>query len=202
MAPTAATTPAELAAFIATQTDALIQSLSSKLSELQPAGPPVTPDGTRIKGAKPRILSTLFCLATRILGEATPSPDAKAFQLFITTTRKELKALQPDWRGPFSFEGIIQQGVGLYLRDAPNLGELVRSKPDFVFADEVNKIHESDEWMPLFTLKAKIQILESLRILTRDPAHLPLAAAIRDFLASASASLSTMHPDVAVPPGE
>ena len=174
---------------MATQTDAILQSLSARLAGLQPQSRDTAANSSRWKAAKPRTLATLFCLASKLLGEDELGLDAKQFQLYMTITRNELKALQQNWPGPFTFESFIQQGQGLYLRDAPNLGELVRSKPDFVFAEEVNHVHDSDDWLPLFILKAKIQILESLRILTRDPAHLPLATALSDFIVAAANSL-------------
>lgn len=201
MAPLVATTPRELAEFVSAQSGALIHKLTAKLNEFQPATP-VIADGTRMVAVKPRILAALFCLANRTLSQSDPAPDARLFQAYISSARKELKLLQQDWRGPFTFESIIQQGVGLYLRDAPNLGELVRSKPDFVFAEEVTKVHESDDWLALFILKAKIQILESLRVLTRDPAHVPLGTLIHDSLVAASTSLSNMRPDLTAPPVE
>jgi hypothetical protein len=200
MAEKIATSPFDLATFVAAQTDSLIHALARKLTELQPHGSPITDDSSRMLGAKPRILAALFCLGSRELADNDPASNAKSFQLYSANACKELNLLQPDWRGPFTFESIIQQGVGLYLRDAPNLGELVRSKPDFVFAEEVNRIHESDDWQPLFILKAKIQILESLRVLTRDPAHVPLAGIIHDSLSAASNTLKTLRPDATVAP--
>jgi hypothetical protein len=201
MTPQIATTPAVLANFISAQSSALIHTLTAKLNEFQPATP-ILADGSRIVAVKPRILAALFGLANKMMSQSDPTPDAKLFQGYITAARNELKLLQQDWRGPFTFEGVIQQGVGLYLRDAPNLGELVRSKPDFVFAEEVTKVHESDDWLALFILKAKIQILESLRVLTRDPAHVPLAALIHDSLVEAPTSLSQMRPDLTASPVE
>jgi len=120
---------------------------------------------------------------------------ANHFPAYLAATRSEMKRLHPDWKGPFTFESTVQQGAGLYLRDAPNLTELVRSKPDYVFAEELDRVQESGDWLATFSLKAKIQFLEAMRIRTHEPAYLPLDALIESFLRRTADSLVKMQPE-------
>jgi hypothetical protein len=129
------------------------------------------------------------------VSSAVVAAGAGQFPAYLTATRAELKRLHPDWRGPFSFESTVQQGLGLYLRNAPNLTELVRSKPDYVFAEELDRVEDSGDWLAIFALKAKIQFLEAMRIRTHDATYLPLDAAIESFLREAAESLAMMQPE-------
>ncbi len=186
--------PADVAAFINNQTDALLLALSRKLTELQPPGQGGPRDDSGLKPARPRILSALYCLSVATFRDRDFGADPQQFNHFMAGVRAELKRLHSDWKGPFSFESTLRQGEGMYLRDAPNITELVRSKPDFVFEEEWHAIQKSDDRLGLFALKSKIQILESLRILTHNPVHVPLAKVIETFIRRSDESLSRMQP--------
>jgi hypothetical protein len=191
MAPGTSTTPEALAAFIVTSTDALLTGLTGKLLEFTQPGQREPQSIAAL--ARPRALSALYCLGARVLGNGADA--ASQFPAYLTATRQELKRMHPDWRGPFSFESTLQQGLGLYLRNAPNLTELVRSKPDYVFAEELDRVEHSGDWVAIFALKAKIQFLEAMRIRTHEAAYLPLDALIETLLRGAADSLAVMQPN-------
>jgi hypothetical protein len=177
----AANSPEALAEYFNAESGALLQALSAETAKTQEADFHATA-GSRAKAAAPRIFSAFYCLGMRILARTNLGTDRKQFDEHFGALRREWKRLQPDWKGPFTFESVLQQGVGLYLRDAPNLTELVRSKPDYVFEDEVHTVEKSDDWLDLFTLKAKIQVLEAMRIRTHEAAHIPCARLVDDSL--------------------
>ncbi|MFZ0819746.1 MAG: hypothetical protein WAM91_06730 [Candidatus Acidiferrales bacterium] len=207
MAPGTPTTPEALAAFIVTSTGALLAELTAKLVEFVQPGQREPQSIAAL--ARPRTLSALYCLAARVLGNganaaragsgasggSSTAAVASQFPAYLTATRQELKRLHPDWKGPFTFESTVQQGVGLYLRNAPNLTELVRSKPDYVFAEELDRVEASGDRLAIFALKAKIQFLEAMRIRTHEPAYLPLDSVIESFLRRAADSLAKMQPE-------
>jgi len=186
--------PTDLATFINAQTEALTSELSNKLAELQPHAQGASQDNSALIPARPRILSTLYCLCLKVLRESDPGANPQLFNQFMAGVRAELKRLHPDWKGPFTFESTLRQGEGMYLRDAPNITELVRSKPDFVFEEEWRQVQKSGDHVALFALKAKIQILESLRILTHDPAHIMLTQVILGFISRQFANLRNVQP--------
>jgi len=186
--------PSDVGAFINVQTDALLFSLSKKLTGLQPQNQGSPQDNSGLKPARPRILSALYCLCVSKFRDNDPGADPQQFNQFLAGVRAELKLLHPEWKGPFSFESTLRQGEGLYLRNAPNLTELVRSKPDYVFEEEWHKVQKSDDWLALFVLKAKIQILEAMRIQTHNPAHVPMAEVIRQFITAAVEAIRRMLP--------
>jgi hypothetical protein len=186
--------PSDVGAFINVQTDALLFGLSKKLAGLQPQNQGSPQDISGLKPARPRILSALYCLCVSKFRDNDPGADPQQFNQFLAGVRAELKLLHPDWKGPFSFESTLRQGEGLYLRNAPNLTELVRSKPDYVFEEEWHKVQKSDDWLALFVLKAKIQILEAMRIQTHNPAHVPMAEVIRQFITAAVEAIRRMQP--------
>jgi hypothetical protein len=195
--PLAAKTPmaiSDVAAFINIQTGALLFDLSKKLAGLQPQNQGSPQDISGLKPARPRILSALYCLCVSKFRDNDPGADPQQFNQFLAGVRAELKLLHPEWKGPFSFETTLRQGEGLYLRNAPNLTELVRSKPDYVFEEEWHKVQKSDDWLALFILKAKIQILEAMRIQTHNPAHVPMAEVIRQFITAALEAIHRMQP--------
>ncbi len=183
MAPATPTSPESLAAFINAGTGTLIAELAAKLVAFHQPG--LREPQSIAALARPRALSALYCLATAVLGkEAAASASGSAtgagastvtsaaaglFPAYLTATRAELRRLHPDWRGPFTFESTVQKGAGLYLRNAPNLTELVRSKPDYVIAEELDRVEASGDWLAIFALKAKIQFLEAMRIRTWRP---------------------------------
>lgn len=202
MEPSVPATPSSLAAFLKEQADALMTSLADKVSQLQASGVAAAADSAGIKTARPRVMSAAYCLCIAILRKNAAACDARQFDLFAKNIREELKKLYADWKGPFTLDATIQQGAGLYLRDAPNLVELVRSKPDYVFADEVTKVKELDDWLALFSLKAKIQILEAMHIQTHNPAHVPLSLVIHEIIAKTTASLRQMRPVLAETPAQ
>jgi hypothetical protein len=207
MAPGTPTSPEALAAFIVTNTGALLAELGAKLAAFHQPG--LREPQSIAALARPRALSAFYCLAVRVLGNDTSGAKAGSgasggsiaaaaagqFPAYLTATRQELKRLHPDWGGPFSFESTVQQGLGLYLRNAPNLTELVRSKPDYVFAEELDRVEASADWLAVFALKAKIQFLEAMRIRTHDATYLPLDAVIESFLRRAAESMATMQPE-------
>ncbi|HUK29925.1 MAG TPA: hypothetical protein VLV89_02355 [Candidatus Acidoferrum sp.] len=190
MAPGTPTTPESLAAFIKAGADALVAELAAKLVAFHQPG--LREPQSIAALAQPRALSAIYCLASHLLGK---SADATRFPAYLAAARNELKRLHPDWRGPFTFESTVQQGAGLYLRNAPNLTELVRSKPDYVFAEELDRVEASGDWLAIFALKAKIQFLEAMRIRTHEAAYLPLDALIEAFLRRAADSLAAMQPE-------
>jgi hypothetical protein len=190
MAPGAPTTAESLAAFINGSTGALIAELAAKLVAFHQPG--LREPQSIAELVRPRALSALYCLASRILSN---DANATQFPAYLAATRAELKRLHPDWRGPFTFESTVQQGLGLYLRNAPNLTELVRSKPDYVIAEELDRVEESGDWLAIFALKAKIQFLEAMRIRTHDAAYVALDALIESFLRRAADSLTAMQPE-------
>src|SRR5579863_258121 len=197
--PLAAKTPmaiSDVAAFINNQTDALLFALSKKLAGLQLQTQRSPQDISGLKPARPRILSALYCLCVSKFRENDPGADPQQFNQFLAGVRVDLKLLHPEWKGPFSFESTLRQGEGLYLRNAPNLTELVRSKPDYVFEEEWHVVQKSDDWLALFILKAKIQILEAMRIQTHNPAHVPMAEEIRQFITAALLAIQQMQPIV------
>jgi hypothetical protein len=198
MAPGTPTSPEALAAFIVTSTGELIAQLAEKLAAFHQPG--LREPQSIAALVRPRALSALYCLATRVLGKdasaANASAGASQFPAYLAATRAELKRLHPDWKGPFTFESTVLQGAGLYLRNAPNLTELVRSKPDYVFAEELDRVEKSGDWLAIFSLKAKIQFLEAMRIRTHDASYLPLDALIETFLRGAADSLAVMQPDL------
>jgi len=175
-------TPEALAAFTIAQTDALIAELSRILAEMNAPGHDHTQDASRLKSARPRILAAVYCLSVYAFDGTDFASDAQQFKTYMTSVRQELTRLHPDWKGPFTLESILQQGVGAYLRDAPNLRELVRSKPDYVFDEEIHAVEKSDDRLALLTLKAKIYILEATRIRAYEPAHAPFARVVRENL--------------------
>jgi hypothetical protein len=192
MAPGTPTTSEAMAAFIVTYTGVLLAELTAKLVEFQQPGQREPQSIAAL--ARPRALSALYCLVSSIHSKNSPVAVAGQFPAYLAATRTELKRLHPDWKGPFSIESTVQQGVGLYLRNAPNLTELVRSKPDYVFADELDRVEHSGDWLAIFALKAKIQLLEAMRIRTHDAAYLPLDEVIESFLRRAADSLAKMQP--------
>lgn len=185
--------PAALADFIAVQTDTLLSELAAELAKLKSQVHGGSQDSSGLKPARPRILTGLYCLCLAILRKNDPEANLQQFNQFMAGVRGEVKRLHPNWNGPFSIDSVLQQGVGLYLRDAPNLTELVRSKPDYVFAEEIHKVNETDDWLALFTLKFKIQVLEAMRIQTHNPAHVPLADMIREWIAAEIVALRRMQ---------
>jgi len=203
MAPGTPTNPEALATFINTSTGALLAELAAKLAEFKQPGQREPQSIAAL--ARPRALSALYCLAARVLGKdaaasglgavtgSSASAGTVQFPAYLTATRGEMKRLHPDWRGPFTFESTVQQGAGLYLRNAPNLTELVRSKPDYVFAEELDRVEESGDWLAIFALKAKIQFLEAMRVRTHDAVYLPLDAVIESFLRRVADSLARMQ---------
>jgi len=194
MGPQPQMSPTDLATFINAQTEALTSELSNKLAALQPHAQGASQDNSALIPARPRILSTLYCLCLKVLRESDPGANPQLFNQFMAGVRAELKRLHPDWKGPFTFESTLRQGEGMYLRDAPNITELVRSKPDFVFEEEWHQVQKSGDHVALFALKAKIQILESLRILTHDPAHIMLTQVILGFISRQFANLRNVQP--------
>lgn len=184
--------PTELATFINTQADSLLLEITNKLAELQSPAHGAAQDGSALRIAQGRILSALYCLLITILRQNGSASAPQNTAQFLTGVRVELKRLHSDWKGPFSFESTLRQGEGMYLRDAPNITELVRSKPDYVFEEEWHEVQKSGDKMALLALKAKIQILESMRILTHNPSHVPLAAAIQAFIRHTADSLQTL----------
>jgi len=186
--------PTELATLINAQTDALTSEISNKLAELQRPSQGASQDNSALIPARPRILSALYCLCLKVLRESDPGANPQQFNQFMAGVRAELKRLHPDWKGPFTFESTLRQGEGMYLRDAPNITELVRSKPDFVFEEEWHLVQKSGDHVALFALKAKIQILESLRILTHNPAHVMLTQVILGFISRQFADLRNVQP--------
>jgi hypothetical protein len=190
MAPGTRTSAESLAAFINGSTGALIAELEAKLVAFHQPG--LREPQSIAALVRPRALSALYCLASRTLGN---DANTVQFPAYLAATRAELKRLHPDWRGPFTFESTVQQGTGLYLRNAPNLTELVRSKPDYVIAEELDRVEESGDWLAIFALKAKIQSLEAMRIRTHDAAYVALDALIESFLRRAADSLTAMQPE-------
>jgi hypothetical protein len=190
MAPGTPTSPESLAAFINASSGTLVAELAAKLVAFHQPG--LREPQSIAALAQPRALSALYCLASRTLGNDASSGQ---FPAYLAATRVELKRLHPDWRGPFTFESTVQQGAGLYLRNAPNLTELVRSKPDYVIAEELDRVEESGDWLSIFALKAKIQFLEAMRIRTHDAAYVALDALIESFLRRAADSLAAMQPE-------
>jgi hypothetical protein len=209
MAPGTPTNPESLAAFINSSTGDLLAELAAKLGEFQQPGQREPQSIAAL--ARPRALSALYCLAAHVLGKnvsvsgsgaGTGSVSVAAtgqFTSYLSDTRAELKRLYPDWRGPFTFESTVQQGAGLYLRNAPNLTELVRSKPDYVFAEELDRVEKSGDWLAIFALKAKIQFLEAMRVRTHDAVYLPLDAVIESFLRRAADSLAGLQAEFPSP---
>jgi hypothetical protein len=193
MPPSAPTNPESMAAFIVANTGSLLAELAAKLPKYQQPGQR-EPSATAAL-ARPRALSALYCLVSTIHSKNSAVAIAGQFPAYLAATRAELKRLHPDWKGPFTIESTVQQGVGLYLRDAPNLTELVRSKPDYVFAEELDRVQSSGDWLAIFALKAKIQLLESMRIRTHEAAFLPLDAVIEAFLRRAAESLANLQPE-------
>lgn len=192
------TTPEALASFVVSQTDALLAELARKVSDLQPPG--AAADTVRLKPARPQALSATYCLAIFAFGDDDLAADPQQFKAYATSTRQELKRLHPDWKGPFTLESILQQGTGIYLRDAPNLTELVRSKPDYVFEEEIHQMQKSTDRLALIALKAKIQILEATRIQSHNPFHAPLALVIQNFILRTAESLRQMSPALSAAP--
>ncbi len=204
------TPPEALAAIIVASINALLAELAPKLAEFQQPGQREPQSIAAL--ARPRALSAFYCLAARELNNGanfaaaglsaaagfSASASAGQFPAYLAAVRQELKRLHPDWRGPFTFDGTLQQGVGLYLRNAPNLTELVRSKPDYVFAEELDRVEKSGDWLAIFALKAKIQFLEAMRIRTHEPAYLPLDAVIESSLRRTADSLAGMLPELPV----
>ena len=193
MSPGTPTNPEAMAAFIVTNTGALLAELAAKVAEFQQQGQREPQSIAAL--ARPRALSALYCLVSSIHAKKSAVALAGQFPAYLAATRQELKRLIPDWRGPFTIESTVQQGVGLYLRDAPNLTELVRSKPDYVFAEELDRVQNSGDWLAIFALKAKIQFLEAMRIRTHEPAYLPLDAVIESFLRRAADTLGQLQPE-------
>ncbi len=193
MPPSTPTNPEAMAAFIAANNGALLAELAKKLAEFQQPGQREPASTAAL--ARPRALSALYCLVSSIHSKNSAVAIAGQFPAYLAATRQELKRLHTDWRGPFTIESTVQQGVGLYLRDAPNLTELVRSKPDYVFAEELDRVQDSGDWLAIFSLKAKIQILEAMRIRTHEAAYLPLDAVIESFLRRTADSLGRMQPE-------
>lgn len=196
MAPGTPTSPESLAAFINTSIGALIAELAAKLVAFHQPG--LREPQSIAALSRPRALSALYCLASALLGKdaTVTAAGTGQFPAYLAAARAELKRLHPDWRGPFTFESTVQQGAGLYLRNAPNLTELVRSKPDYVIAEELDRVEASGDWLAIFALKAKIQLLEAMRIRTHDAAYVALDALIESFLRRAADSLATMHPEL------
>jgi hypothetical protein len=186
-----------MAALIVADTGTLLAQLASKLAEFRQPGQREPVDTAAL--ARPRALSALYCLVSAVHAKNSAVAIAGQFPAYLTATRAELKRVYPDWRGPFTIESTVQQGVGLYLRNAPNLTELVRSKPDYVFAEELDRVERSGDWLAIFALKAKIQLLESMRIRTHEAAYLPLDAVIEAFLRRAADSLGKLQPEFTAP---
>jgi len=185
------TNPEAIATLIDARTNELLGALAARFSEFQQAGQ--REPAMAVAPARPRVLSAIYCLAAETLGAGSGARGGDSLAAYLAAVRQALKRLHPDWRGPFSFESTVQQGAGLYLRDAPNLTELVRSKPDYVFEEEVHRAQSSDDRLALFALKAKIQILESMRIRTHEAAHVPLGGVIEEFIRRTAEELRAMR---------
>ncbi len=188
------TTPPALAASLMVQAGTMLETIEKAVAELRRADFKVTVESSVPLEPAAEIVSALYCLAVVVLGEDEFASEPNLYQLYTAKTFEELETLYAGMKPSPPLEAVIEEATKLYLHDNPDLNELARRKPDFMFAQEAQKVREMNNWTTTFLLKAKVRILEKLSIRKNNLAYIPLGHLVQTFLVENVKLFQQMRP--------
>lgn len=193
------TTPAALAACLVVQTGTVLEGIRKSLKESKDVNAGQGFGEKEELMVLMEILSALYCLAVVVLAEDEFASEPSLYQLYTAETFQELKKVDPEIISTTELERAVDNATRLYLHNNPSLAELAKTREDFCFGAEAEKVRGMNNWTATFAVKVKIQVSEQMGLPKRNIAYIYVGITLQTYLVECVRLFRQLRPVLVAP---